>query len=1014
MKKKNVIVTALLLMLCLCLLGNQGVLAAAAEQITIWTTSLQYDLEITEPTLEELPDGTGRFTAKAACRGSVVGETVKVAVAFYNAAGKMLDCWMAAHTLAAEGTLTVEGDLPDYDSVGVYFFDSESLTPIRPAVLRMLDGQVQVTASDLAALKGELEERLTALEEKVELSTTELSAAAHGVVPGNVDMAKMNSLLKKASEGNKTIRFDDGTYVFSDTINVLSNTSLVGGTNTVFKPSPDSDVETLMSVGSGVDNVYISHLVLQGPLTDMPTVEGTKCGLRVDGAMRVNIENVEIAGFDGYGFYGARMSSTANGEFYKMLQITNCRFYNNYYGMCLGPRCEYTQTLNCVFGNNYVGCLNQGGNNSYVSCIFNVNNTGFRMDSAGLSNPAHGGCNGCAFNHNTKAIEVNDCAIGWIFDGCQIFYGTVDLNESSGVVFNACIFGSCTLNSTHSTLKSANLISDSFFQTDSAGILAGNDGSTAVVNCLPDFIGESGEEPAEEADRNRILYTQAATVTSAASAEAYFAPLTHQIPANTAIGVLDIGLSGVTAAGQSVNDVDVWVGNALTGELTEHLVQGETLPAVWSGMMNKYVLRISVEKDYDYPVFFAMEAERTGGRGIAYGNSAEAINHFNGTGLAVGDVLAPNSTYIPEFAVYAPEETASTSLWSGKSVVFVGDSITAGTGTDKTYCEYLAESMGFGSVTVMGVPGSCMSTTSDYGTTKSPLINRWQNIPDADLIVVFMGTNDYGHDTPLGTIDDTGDVSFYGALNTIIPGIIAAHPNSRVVFMTPLHRYNVGQSQITGSSYTYDYLPNGRGHTLNDYVDAIKAVCERWSVPVIDLFAESGINPAVAAHKTSYMPDGIHPNAAGHEKISYLIQNRLELYGTPEAPMELPREPETPEVPDDPADTRLQYGNKFVSDQYSAAPTRASSVTNLWLTAGQTVTLLDPENYKWALAGTSSATSSDKTHGYYPESQWSSIPSYTIQADGWYGITLLRADGTEFSFEDGTDSDQLFDYIEVN
>lgn len=168
MKKKNVIVTALLLMLCLCLLGNQGVLAAAAERITIWTTSLQYDLEITDPTLEELPDGTGRFTAKAACRESVVGETVKVAVAFYNADGKMLDCWMAAHTLAAESTLTVEGTLPEYDSVGVYFFDSESLTPIRPAVLRMLDGQVQVTASDLAALKTELEERLEAVEEKVD------------------------------------------------------------------------------------------------------------------------------------------------------------------------------------------------------------------------------------------------------------------------------------------------------------------------------------------------------------------------------------------------------------------------------------------------------------------------------------------------------------------------------------------------------------------------------------------------------------------------------------------------------------------------------------------------------------------------------------------------------------------------------------------------------------------------------------------------------------------------------
>ena len=1023
MKQKTYILAAVLLTLCLCLLGNPATLAAAAEQISLWTTSLEYDLEITEPMLEELPDGTGRFTAKAVCRESVVGSTVKVAVAFYNTEGRMADCWLGIHTLAAEGTLTVEGTLPEYASVGVYFFDSETLSPIRPAVLRLLDGQSQVTAAQLSELRQELEGRLAALEAQVnQLSATteELSATAYGVTPGVVDMEKMSVLLSTASEENRTIRFADGIYVFSDTIRIPSNTSLVGGANTVFALDEASTATDLMCIGSGVDNVYLAHLILKGGLTDMPTEEGTRCGLRVDSAIRVNLENIEIDGFDRYGFYGARMSSNSNGEFYKMLQITNCRLYNNYYGMCLGPRCEYTQVLNCVFGNNYVGCLNQGGNNSYVSCIFNVNTIGFQMDSAGLSNPAHGGCNGCTFNHNNSAVVVNDCEIGWIFDGCQIFYGNVILKESRGVVFNSCIFGSCVLNSTHSQSKNANLISDSFFQTDSGTILAGNDGSTAVVNCLPDCVLEtSPDAPSEEDGWIQLLYTQPSTASSAASVDAYFAPITHQIPAGSSIDIIDIALSGTTSAGQSVADVDVWIGNALTGEVTEHLVQGETMTSVFSPQLNKYVLRISVERTYSYPVFVAMEAERTKGRGIAYGKSDSTINHFNGEGLSVGDILTANSNYIPEFAVYtvpgeSSEPEADTGIspgssWSGKSVVFVGDSITAGTGTTKTYCEYLEESMGFGSVTVMGVGGSCMSTASDYGTGNSPLINRWQSIPNADLIVIFMGTNDYGHETPLGTIDDSGDESFYGALNTIIPGIVTAHPHSRVVVLTPLHRYGAGTSKLLGERFTYDHLPNGRGHTLGDYVDALEAVCERWSVPVIDLFSESGIHPAVPAQKTSYMPDGIHPNAAGHEKIAYLIKNCLELYGTVEPPTELPGE-----APELDTSITLRYGNKFVSDLYGSDPARASSVTNLWLTAGQTVTLLDTEHFKWALAGTDSATSSVKTHGYYPESQWSSIPSCTIQTDGWYGVVLLRTDGAEFSFEDGTHSDQLFDYISVD
>ena len=176
----------------------------------------------------------------------------------------------------------------------------------------------------------------------------------------------------------------------------------------------------------------------------------------------------------------------------------------------------------------------------------------------------------------------------------------------------------------------------------------------------------------------------------------------------------------------------------------------------------------------------------------------------------------------------------------------------------------------------MGVSGSCVSATSDYGTSNSPLINRYTSIPDSDVITIYMGTNDYGHETPLGTIDDKCDISFYGALNTIIPGILAAHPNSRLIWITPTHRYGRGTSGILGTAFTYDYIPNGRGHNLKDYVDAIKAVCERHSVPVIDLFNISGIDPSISEVRSKYMPDGLHPNEAGHEKIASIIAASIE------------------------------------------------------------------------------------------------------------------------------------------
>jgi hypothetical protein len=194
----------------------------------------------------------------------------------------------------------------------------------------------------------------------------------------------------------------------------------------------------------------------------------------------------------------------------------------------------------------------------------------------------------------------------------------------------------------------------------------------------------------------------------------------------------------------------------------------------------------------------------------------------------------------------------------------------------------LKDILGLSKMTGMGVGGSCVSAKSDYGTGNAPLISRWNNIPEADLITIFMGTNDWGHETPLGTIEDTTDVSFYGALNVIIPGLMTKYPNARIIWITPMHRYGFGTSKILGTKFTFDHLPNGRDCTLEDYVNAIKDVCSRWSIPVIDLYSMSGLHPYIAPHKSTYMPDGLHPNKAGHEKMAYLISKWLQIYANNE------------------------------------------------------------------------------------------------------------------------------------
>ena len=330
--------------------------------------------------------------------------------------------------------------------------------------------------------------------------------------------------------------------------------------------------------------------------------------------------------------------------------------------------------------------------------------------------------------------------------------------------------------------------------------------------------------------------------------------------------------------------------------------------------------------------------------------------------------------------------------WEGRSAVFVGDSITAGSGTTKIYYEYLEENLGFDSVTPMGVAGSCISAASDYGQSNQPLINRYQDIPSADLIVIFMGTNDYGHETPLGSVEDTQDGTFYGALNVIIPALVEKHTSSKIVFVTPLHRYGFGTSKILGTKFTYDNIPNGADATLTDYVDALKTVCAANGVSVIDLHTECTLDPTDAETRTNYMPDGLHPNAAGHEVIAGIMESHIRGFEpAQQEPVEL---------------TEMVYGNRFATGNDQTC--RASSRINYYLKAGTVITLKDYAAMQWACAKTSDENSSSNL-GYFPDSGWSDKETAVVAADGWVGFTFKYRDETQ-SFDL---TKPLSDYITI-
>lgn len=201
-----------------------------------------------------------------------------------------------------------------------------------------------------------------------------------------------------------------------------------------------------------------------------------------------------------------------------------------------------------------------------------------------------------------------------------------------------------------------------------------------------------------------------------------------------------------------------------------------------------------------------------------------------------------------------------------KKVVFLGDSITEGVGVSELKYRYtdVFKEISDCEIFVDGISGSRIAPQKDGDMTvrqNQYFISRVPALPsNADFIVVFGGTNDFGHgNVPLGVFGDKTTDSFYGAMDTLCVSLIKKYPTATIIFMTPLHR-------LTENNPINEIgLPR---KLLIDYVDAIKKVCAYYSLPVLDLYSISGIQPSVEIIRQTYMPDGLHPSNAGAKRIA--------------------------------------------------------------------------------------------------------------------------------------------------
>ena len=227
------------------------------------------------------------------------------------------------------------------------------------------------------------------------------------------------------------------------------------------------------------------------------------------------------------------------------------------------------------------------------------------------------------------------------------------------------------------------------------------------------------------------------------------------------------------------------------------------------------------------------------------------------------------------------------SQWRGRKVVFLGDSITDKNNvSSKVYWQYLAEMLGIEPL-VYGING-----------------HQWSNIPSQiqrmkndnitpDAIFIFAGTNDYNADVPTGewysfdkqTVNVNGRMverlhrnrttdggTLCGRINNVLEGLKSDYPTAQIILITPLHR---GYATFgSGNVQPDEAYANGLGLFIDDYVEVIRQASSVWSVPVIDLFAQSGLMPSLESN-TRYITNGerdrLHPNAEGHYRMAKVM-----------------------------------------------------------------------------------------------------------------------------------------------
>lgn len=194
-------------------------------------------------------------------------------------------------------------------------------------------------------------------------------------------------------------------------------------------------------------------------------------------------------------------------------------------------------------------------------------------------------------------------------------------------------------------------------------------------------------------------------------------------------------------------------------------------------------------------------------------------------------------------------------LSSASTWYVVGDSISDTNLLPQTkYMTVLGNKFNNLTINNVGKDGSHFTNKTTGYSTFATLLGKLPS-NDPSVITIFGGVNDYIQSCTIGNISSTDTSNFYGALNDFVATLNNKYANAKKLFILPLNmRAGVFSTNNNGT--------NSLGNTLQQYRDAIIAVCNANNIEYIDLHEDAELQPDLISS------DGLHPTQDGHKLLA--------------------------------------------------------------------------------------------------------------------------------------------------